>query len=111
MNKTLYYILALVIMAGVTYLIRMLPMVIFKKKIKSPFINSLLYYLPYAVLSAMTFPFILYCSGNVISASVGTFVALIASFCKRSLVTVAILAVISVLLTQLTITYLIPIII
>ena len=103
--------LMILLMAGVTFLVRMIPLTFVRKKIKSTFICSLLYYIPYAVLSAMTFPFILYCSGNVISASVGTFVALIASFCKCSLVTVAILAVISVLLTQLAITYLIPIII
>ena len=108
MNKILYYALALLLMSGVTYLIRMLPMVIFKKKIKSQFVNSLLYYLPYAVLSAMTFPFILYCSQSFISALVGTAIALIASFCKRSLVTVAILAVIGVLATQAFIVYLLP---
>ena len=68
MSKTLYYILDLLIMAGVTYIIRMLPIVIFKKKIKSQFINSLLYYLPYAVLSAMTFPFILSSSESIFPA-------------------------------------------
>ena len=111
MSKPLYYALALLIMAGVTYVIRMLPMVIFKKKIKSQFVNSLLYYLPYAVLSAMTFPFILYSSGNIISASVGTAVALIASFLRKSLVAVAVFAVLGVLLTQLAIIYLVPLLV
>lgn len=111
MSKTLYYILALLVMAGVTYIIRMLPIVIFKKKIKSQFINSLLYYLPYAVLSAMTFPFILYSSESIISASVGTAVALIASFLKKSLVAVAVFAVLGVLLTQLAIIYLVPLLV
>lgn len=100
MSKTLCMILLVLTMAIVTYLIRLLPMLIFKRKIKSTFINSLLYYIPYAVLSAMTFPFILYSSGNIISASIGTAVALIASFTKRSLVTVAILASVAVLLTE-----------
>ena len=97
MNNTLYMVLLVVVMAGVTYLIRMIPFVFFRKKIKSQFINSLLYYVPYAVLSAMTFPAIFYCTGNVISASIGTAVALIASLTKRSLVVVAILAVLAVL--------------
>ncbi len=100
MSKTLCMVLLVLTMAIVTYLIRLLPMLIFKKKIKSTFINSLLYYIPYAVLSAMTFPFILYSSGNIISASIGTAVALIGAFTKRSLVVVAILASVAVLLTE-----------
>ena len=47
------------VMAGVTYLIRMLPLVLAKKEISSPFIKSFLYYVPYACLAAMTFPAIL----------------------------------------------------
>ena len=100
MSKTLCMVLLVLTMAIVTYLIRLLPMLIFKKKIKSTFINSLLYYIPYAVLSAMTLPFILYSSGNIISASIGTAVALIGAFTKRSLVVVAILASVAVLLTE-----------
>lgn len=105
MSKTLCMVLLVLTMAIVTYLIRLLPMLIFKKKIKSTFINSLLYYIPYAVLSAMTFPFILYSSGNIISASIGTAVALIGAFTKRSLVVVAILASVAVLLTEIIIMF------
>ena len=97
-NNTLYMILLVVVMAGVTYLIRMIPFVFLRQKIKSTFINSLLYYVPYAVLSAMTFPAIFYCTGSTISACVGTGVALIAALSKRSLVEVAVLAVLVVLL-------------
>lgn len=50
----------ILVMAGVTYLIRMLPLALFRKKIKSRFFKSVLYYIPYAVLSAMTFPSILF---------------------------------------------------
>ena len=57
MNHSVYvYIL---VMAGVTYLIRMLPLVLFKKEITSPFVKSFLFYVPYACLAAMTFPAIL----------------------------------------------------
>ena len=97
MNKTIATILLILTMAIITYVIRLVPMLVFRRKIKSQFINSLLYYLPYAVLSAMTFPFIMYCSGNVISAVVGTAVALIGAFSRRSLVMVAILASMAVL--------------
>lgn len=105
MDKHLYMFLLILAMAGITYLIRLLPMIVFKKKIKSQFINSLLYYIPYAVLSAMTFPFILYSSGNLISAIIGTTVALVSSFTKRSMVTVALLSSASVLICNVLILY------
>lgn len=89
----------ILVMAGVTYLIRMIPMVFFRKKIKSEYLLSLLCYIPYAVLSAMTFPYIFYSTGNVITALVGTVSALIASICKRSLIIVAILSCVAVLIT------------
>ena len=52
--------LMIVVMAGITYLIRMIPLVFFRKKIRSKYVLSVLYYIPYAVLSAMTFPYIFY---------------------------------------------------
>ena len=105
MSKELHMFLLVVAMAGITYLIRVLPMILFKKKIKSRFINSLLYYRPYAVLSAMTFPAILYCSGNIISAAIGTATALVCAFCKRSLVVTALIACAAVLIAEVFITY------
>ena len=65
------------VMAGVTYLIRMLPFSFFTKKIKSRFIQSFLTYIPYAVLSAMTVPAIFYSTGSTVTAIVGTAVALV----------------------------------
>ncbi len=100
MDKTLYAFLMVLLMAVVTYLIRVIPMVVFKKKIKSEFLSSFLYYVPYTVLSAMTFPFIIYSSGHVISAVIGSIVALIGAFTKRSLIVVAILASVSVFVCE-----------
>lgn len=97
MDKNIIAILLVLVMAVVTYIIRMIPFVFFRKKIKSRFIKSLLYYIPYAVLSAMTFPAIFFSTGSIITAAVGTVVALIASITKRSLVVVAILAIVAVL--------------
>ena len=90
--------LMILAMAGTTYLIRMLPFVLFRKKIKNRYVLSLLYYIPYAVLASMTFPYVFFATGNVLSALVGTAVAIIASLCKRSLIIVAILSCLSVLL-------------
>ncbi len=87
------------VMAGVTYLIRMLPFTLFRKEITSPFIKSLLYYLPYAVLSAMTVPAIFYATGNTITAAVGTAVALVLAYCKCPLIVVALSAAASALVT------------
>ncbi len=79
----------ILIMAGVTYIIRMLPMVIFKKKIESTFIKSFLYYVPYAVLGSMTFPAIFSSTSSIYSAIAGTIVAIYLAFKEKSLLTVA----------------------
>ena len=83
----------ILVMAGVTYLIRMLPLVLFKKEITSPFVKSFLYYVPYACLAAMTFPAILTATaGGILSGVVGLVVALIVAYKEKSLVTVALFA-------------------
>lgn len=90
----------LIVMAGVTYLIRMLPLVLVKKKIKNKFLLSFLYYIPYAVLSAMTFPAIFYATSSVISAGLGTVVALLLAYFGRSMVTVAAVSCAAVFVTE-----------
>lgn len=79
-------------MAGVTYLVRMLPFVIFRKKIESKFIKDFLYYVPYAVLGAMTIPAVLYSTGSIISAVAGLIAAVILAFRNKSLIVVALAA-------------------
>ena len=87
--KLLVYI---AVMAGVTYLVRMLPFVIFRKKIESKFIKDFLYYVPYAVLGAMTIPAVIYSTDNVVAAAAGTVTAVILAFKNKSLLVVAIFA-------------------
>ena len=60
-----YIFISVAIMAIFTYLPRMLPLTLFRKEITSPFLKSLLYYVPYAVLSALTFPSIIYATANI----------------------------------------------
>ena len=86
--KTFFIYLA--VMAGVTYLIRMLPLVLCRKKIENRFIRSFLYYIPYAVLSAMTVPAIFYSTTYLVSALCGFAAALILSVLEKKLLTVAI---------------------
>ncbi len=87
------------VMAGVTYLIRMIPFTLFRRKIKSKFIQSVLYYIPYAVLSAMTFPSIFYSTDNPITAAVGTVIAIILAYFKLPLTVVALSACGAALIT------------
>ena len=68
---TSYLLMTVLVMAVMTYLPRMLPLTFFKKEIHSRFIRSLLYYVPYAVLSVLTFPSIFYATGNMVSAFIG----------------------------------------
>ena len=86
MSHNIYiYIL---VMAAVTYLIRMLPLALSRKEITSPFIRSFLYYVPYACLAAMTFPAILFATDSVISAK------------EKSLLTVALFACAAVFIVE-----------
>ena len=85
-------VLYIAVMAGVTYLIRMIPFTLFKKKIKSRFIQSVLYYIPYAVLSAMTFPAIFYSTDSPVTAAIGTAVAIILAYFRLPLTVVALSA-------------------
>lgn len=80
------------VMAGVTYLIRMLPFTLFRKKIESRFIRSFLYYIPYAVLSAMTIPAIFYATGDVLTSAIGAAVAVILAYLRLPLIVVALAA-------------------
>ena len=80
------------VMAGVTYLIRMIPFTLFRKKIKSPFFRGFLYYIPYAVLSAMTIPAIFYSTGNLTTSVIGTVVAVVLAYLKLPLIVVALAA-------------------
>ena len=90
----------LIVMAGVTYLIRMLPMTVFRREIRSVFVKSFLHYVPYAVLGAMTFPDVLYSTGSLWTALAGLIVAVIMAWRGRSLLTVAIGACLTVAAAQ-----------
>ena len=87
--KIEYILMCTAIMALTTYAIRVLPMVLFRKKITSIRVKSFLHYVPYSVLAAMTFPAIFYSTGTTVSAIVGCMVALILAYFKRNLIVVA----------------------
>lgn len=95
------FFLYLLVMASVTYLVRMLPLVLIKKKIKNRFLLSFLHYIPYTVLSAMTVPAIFYATESAVAAVFGFIVALVLAFFEKGLVTVAALSCVGVLVCQL----------
>ena len=96
----------ILVMAVTTYLVRALPLTLFKKPIRSRFIRSFLHYVPVACLTAMTFPAILYTTENVISGAVGLAVAVLLALRKKSLIVVAAASCCAVFLTDLLIRYL-----
>ncbi len=95
------FFLYLLTAAGVTYLIRMLPLVLVKKKIQNRFLLSFLYYIPYAVLSVMTIPAIFYATEHTLTAAAGFIVALLLAYRQKSLVTVAAFSCAAVLICEL----------
>ena len=95
------FVVYLILMAGSTYLIRSVPFALLTGKIENRFVKSFLYYIPYAVLTAMTIPACLYATRSIISAAVGLVVAIIVALRGKSLTVVAVVACLSVFLTEL----------
>lgn len=82
-------IIAVLVMALVTYIPRALPLTLYRKKIKSPWLKSFLYYVPYAVLGAMIFPSILYSTQSMRASLAGLIVAVILAILDKGLLIVA----------------------
>ena len=89
------------VMAVTTYLIRVIPFAAVRGRIRSRFINSVLYYIPYAVLTAMTIPAIFESTGNLYTAISGTVTALVLAFFNLPLIVVALAASLAAFLTGL----------
>ena len=100
MIDSTYVFFGVAIMAAVTYLVRMIPLVFFRREIQNRFIRSFLAYVPYAVLAAMTFPGVLFSTGGLPSGLVGLAVAVTLAFFRRGLLTVAVGAAAAVFLIE-----------
>jgi branched-subunit amino acid transport protein len=94
------FFMQLAVMAGVTYLIRAIPLVLCKGEVTNRFFRSFLAYVPYAVLGAMTFPAILFSTDGLVSSAAGTIVALVLAFGRKSLLTVAVGACVAAFLVK-----------
>ena len=95
MEKNIYLYIA--VMAGVSYMIRVLPLTLIRKPIKNQFIQSFLYYVPYVTLAVMTFPAILSATNSTVSAALAL---VIAAWCGRSLLSVAVICCAMVFITE-----------
>lgn len=105
-NKIIAFFIYLFAMAAVTYLLRLLPLLFVRRKIRSRFIRSFLYYVPYSVLTIMTVPAIFSSTAYLFSALCGFAVAIILACFKRSLLVVAASAVGAVLVAEIAYPYL-----
>ena len=88
--STTYLLLGVAVMALVTYLIRVVPMVLFREKIENVWVKSFLHYVPYTVLAAMTFPAIFSSTSSTLASTAGCVVALILAYFNRGLLMVAV---------------------
>ena len=100
--------LYLLILAGSTYLIRAIPFVAISRKTENRFIKSFLFYVPYAVLAAMTLPAALYATGNIISGAIGLIAGAFMAYKEKNLTVVAAVSCAAALAAELVMRYFIP---
>ncbi len=91
----------MIIMAAVTYLIRVLPLTLIRKEIKNNFIRSFLYYVPYVTLSVMTFPAIIEATNSPAAGVVAFIVAILLAWFGAGLLQVSVLACVTVYIIEL----------
>ena len=87
-----YFAVYLLIMALVTYALRAVPFMMFRRKVRNRFFRSFLYYIPYTVLAAMTFPAVLYATASPVPAALGTATALFLAYRGKGMVFVSLSA-------------------
>lgn len=94
-------IICLLIMFIVTYIPRAIPICFIKRKIENNFINSILFYMPYAVLASLTFPAMLYVLDNIIIASIATIISFILAILNQKMIVNIIITVVCAYLLML----------
>ena len=85
----MYMFISILLMFLASFLPRMIPITLINKRIQSNFIRSFLFYVPYAVIASLTFPYIFYISTNIYISLIGTGVAILLSFLNQKMVIVA----------------------
>lgn len=100
MSKEIYFILALLVTAGVTYLIRAVPLVFVRKRITNRFIRSFLYYVPYVVLSALSFPAIFVATDSFLAGFLAAFICGFLAYKGKSLIVCMLGSVVTVVVVD-----------
>ena len=93
------------VMAVTTYLVRALPLTLFKKPIRNRFLKSFLHYVPAACLTTMTFPAILFDTAYILSGAAALIVAIILAYRGKSLLTVSLASCAAVFISERILTY------
>ena len=96
MNNYIYILVTF----AVTYLIRILPILIFRKQITSPFLKSFLHYAPYVTISVMTFPAIIYATNSIYSGIAALLVGIYFAYKEKSMPLVAVACLITVFVLE-----------
>ena len=96
-----YAVIYVLIMALVTYLVRVLPLTLIRREIKNPIIRSFLFYVPYVTLAVMTFPAILSATGSVISGAAAFAVGILLAWFGLPLLPVSVLSCVVVFVLEL----------
>ena len=100
MNETMRFALMLLVMAGITYVIRLLPLLFVRRRIKSVFIRSFLHSVPYVVLATIAFPAIIFSTGHLASGIVATAVCVLLAYRGRGIMTVSAGGILSALAVE-----------
>ena len=87
-------------MAGVTFLIRVLPLTLIRKPITNTFLKSFLYYVPYVTLAVMTFPAIVDATGYPLAGAVAFVVAILLAYFGKGLFFVSVSACVTVFVLE-----------
>ena len=101
LDYEVYLLFFLYTLAGSTYLIRVIPFIAIKEKINNSFVRSFLYYIPYAVLTAMTIPAVFYATNWWVGAAAGLIAAVIFALKGKGLTTVAVASCVAVFIVEL----------
>ena len=104
MNTKIYLYIA--VCAGVSFLIRELPLTLIRRPIRNRFLRSFLYYVPYCCLTAMTFPSILSSTASILSGAAALAVAVVLAYRGKSLIVVALSSSAAVLIVEWVMTHL-----
>lgn len=82
-------VIAVFAMGLIMSLLKLVPILFLKKKIKNRFLQSFLAYIPFAVLTSMTFPEVFHSTSSVISAFIALVAAVVLAYFGQSLIVVA----------------------